>query len=114
MSPSQQKRIIIIFGDGSFSASMPGKLSSNFRDIRKKLLEKSEMLGCFPETFHIPELRGKKRLVVLDIDEFKTSINWSDPSLPPNSPVHPIKHVKDIYAVVAYKGTLIYSDYSHY
>ena len=33
-SHKQQKRIIILFGDGSFSPNMPGKLSANFRDIR--------------------------------------------------------------------------------
>ena len=84
-SHKQQKRIIIVFGDGSFSPNMPGKLSANFRDIRKKLKEKSKMLGVFPPSHPIPELRGKRRLVVLDIDEYKTSRNYSDPTLPPNS-----------------------------
>ena len=61
------------------------------------------MLGLFPPSHPIPELRDKRRLVVLDIDEYKTSRNYSDPTLPPNSLYHPVKHVNDIYAVVANK-----------
>ena len=79
---------------------MPGKLSANFRDICKKLKQKSKILGLFPPSHPNSELRGKRRLVVLDIDEYKTSRNYSDPTLPPNSPD---QHVNDIYAVVANK-----------
>ncbi len=69
----QTKRIIILFGDASFSQTMPGNLSSNARDIRRRLKEKSDMLGLFPHDFHIERLRGMKRLVVLGMNEFNTS-----------------------------------------
>jgi hypothetical protein len=92
---------------------MPGKLSANFRDIRKKLKQKSKMLGVFPPSHPIRELRGNRRLVVLDIDEYKTSRNYSDPTLPPNSPDHPVKHVNDIYAVVANKRKSLFSRNSY-
>ena len=62
------------------------------------------MLGRFPNDFPITQLAGKKRLEVLDIDEFNTSKNFSDPCLSSNHELYPIKNVHDIYAVVAYKG----------
>jgi hypothetical protein len=61
------------------------------------------MLGRFPNDFPITQLRGKKRLEVLDIDEFNTSKNFSNPCLSSTEPLYPIKNVHDIYAVVAYK-----------
>ena len=110
----QTKRIIILFGDASFSATMPGNLPSNARDIRRKLQEKSDMLGCFPFTDDIPpQLRGKKRLVVLDMEEYNTSKNFSIPRLPHEHPVYPIRNVIDqtdptgqrtLYAVVTSQG----------
>ena len=64
------------------------------------------MLGCFPVDFLITQLAGKKQLEVLDIDEFNTSKNFSNPYLHPTQPVYPIKNVNDIYAVVDYKCKL--------
>ena len=106
----QTKRIIILFGDASFSMTMPGNLSSNARDIRRRLLEKSEMLGRFPADFHIERLRGMKRLVVLDVNEYNTSKNFSIPRLPHDHPVYPIRNVvnptsgRSLYAVVTSQG----------
>ena len=39
-------------------------------------------------------------MVVLDIGEFKTSLNWADPSLPLNDEGIKAQHVRRIYAVV--------------
>ena len=96
-----------------YSYKSLGKLAANTRDIRKKLKEKSRMLGRFPNDFHITQLRGKKRLEVLDIDEFNTSKNFSNPCLPSTEPLYPIKNVHDIYAVVAYKGKLSGNQCNH-
>ena len=103
----QVKRIVVVFGDGSFSASSPGKLAANFRLIRQKLKEKAHVLGCFPPDFPVVALRGKRRLVVLDIGENKTSVNYSDPTLPFHHDGHTVEHVRGIYAVVTHpKGSI--------
>ena len=96
----QTKRIVVPFGDGSFSSATPGKLPANSRDIRKALKLKSKELGCFPDDFPIQELRGKRRLVVLDIHEFKTSVNLADATLTYESEGSQAMHVRGIYSVV--------------
>ena len=62
LSHKQKKRIIIVFGDGSFSPNMPGKLSANanLRDICKKLKEKSKMLGVFPPSHPNPSCAARE------------------------------------------------------
>ena len=105
----QTKRIVVVFGDGSFSPSSPGKLPANFRLIRQKLKEKAKLLGCFPNDFEVEELCGKERMVVLDIGEFNTSVNWADPSLPLDDAGIKAKHVRGIYAVVTHpESKLLY------
>ena len=104
----QSKRIVIVFGDGSFNMSSKGTLSCNTRNIRKKLLEKSKMFGCFTQRdidngVH-PDLLGERRLVVLDIDEFKTSKNINSPELDVDHEVVLAKQVRGIHAVVVENG----------
>ena len=74
-----------MFGDVSFNMSSKGTLPCNTRDIRKKLLEKSKIFGCFTQrdvdNGVDPTLLGQRRLVVLDIYEFNTSKNINSPGL---------------------------------
>ena len=85
-------------------------MAANFRLIRQKLKEKAHVLDCFPLDFPVVALRGKRRLVVLDIGENKTSVNYSDPTLPFQHDGHTVEHVRGIYAVVTHpKGIILKS-----
>ena len=106
----QNKRIVVVFGDASIKATMKGHMSASTKAIKKRLVEKSRMFGVFTQADIArgvdPALLGQRRFVVLDIDEFKTSVNINKPLLPPESPAVEAKHVQDIYAVVVENGTL--------
>ena len=83
------------------------------RDIRKKLLEKSKMFGCFTQRdidngVH-EDLLGERRLVVLDIDEFRTSKNINSPELDVDHEVVLAKQVRGIHAVVVENGMCLCS-----
>ena len=105
----QTKRIIVLYGDGSFSSYTPGKLPASTRHIRDALKLKAKELGCFPDDFPIKELQGKDRVVVLDIHEYKTSLNLADASLPHDSEGILAMHVRGLYSVVVSPdGTSLY------
>ena len=66
------------------------------------------MFGCFTQRdidngVH-PDLLGERRLVVLDIDEFRTSKNINSPELDVDHEVVLAKQVRGIHAVVVENG----------
>ena len=105
----QMKRFVVLFGDGSFSPTMPSKLSAPTRECRLALKRKVKELGKFPQDHPIKELRGKDRMVVLDIDEYHTSQQGAVPLLHHESDGFPTENVRDIWAVVVVKGILFMS-----
>jgi hypothetical protein len=62
-------RLVIVVGDGSFSSSMAGKLTTPKKAFYKRLQQVSRLLGRFQDG----PRNGIQRLVVMTIDEYCTS-----------------------------------------
>ena len=62
-------RLVIVVGDGSFSPSMAGKLTTPKKAFYKRLQQVSRLLGRFEDG----PRAGRQRLVVMTIDEYRTS-----------------------------------------
>ena len=74
VAPLNPNRCVLVeIGDGKFAANAKGNLSAPVKAIWKQLRVLSRRLGTFPRDHEIVALRGKKRLELFDVGEWRTS-----------------------------------------
>ena len=95
-----KEQLVIAYGDGSFSPSMPGKLTGPKAEVAKALQRKCREAGNFPLDYETEWLQGKPRIVFLWIDEYLTSKVLSDGNLLAGDVGQRVPLVDNIHAVV--------------
>ena len=98
------KQIVLAFGDASLGPAMRGTRPAPNKAVIKAINLKSKELGRFPVDYPVEWLRGKKRLVLVFIDEYLTSQIGSNAYLAVDEPGERVEHKDGIYAVVSFRG----------